>query len=198
MITLSVKKKTLLAKFFKMTKSKFKTIDDLFFHEDDYLQVEIIPKGNFFHKSRNISKSEFELNELGISNASFRESHKIPTQEIGISKDYLVSTLEEYALVKFKNIFSGYGSKTNILRKDIISYGYEDYAILFDYNQNIVQNIWLVFNPKLKHPLYGYVNLTKVLLSLGEKFDLMLVDWNEDVIINLNLEEKIIIYLNSI
>jgi len=100
-----------------MKESKLKPFGELFFHEDYYLQVEIIPKENFFQKSKNILETEYNYNEFGFTNIISRESNKAPTLSLGINKDHLTFILVKYALVKFEKIYSGYGSTTNILKK---------------------------------------------------------------------------------
>jgi len=181
-----------------MSNSKFKIFDELFFHEDDYLQIEIIPKDNFFQKSKNISETEYNYSEHGFTDIIFRESNKVPTLSLEITKKNLVSILKKHALAKFDKIYSGYGSTTNILQKRTQAFGYEDYAILFDYDKSIVKNIWLIFDPDLHLPFHNYRNLTKVLIDIGKIWNLILIDWNEDVIVDLKSKEKITHYLNSL
>lgn len=190
--------KNILAKLFKMRESKLKTIDELFFHEDDYLQVEIIPKENFFQKSKNLNETKYNFSQLGITNISSRESAKMPTVNLEIAKDHMIFIIEKYALVKFNKIYSGYGSSTNVIQKKTIAYGFEDYAILFNHNNMIVENIWLLFSPKLKMPFHNYGNITKTLTSIGKLWNFILIDWNEEVIVDLKTEERIIHYLKSI
>lgn len=174
-----------------------KKVKDLFFHEDDYLQIEIISKRNFFEQNRNISELSYKYVEQGFTDINRRKSKKIITSTLSINVKDLQDILESRALVEFKNIYTGHSS-SSILKKNIIAYGFEDYAILFDYQGNFVQNIWMDFTPKLKIPFPSYANLTKTLNAIGVKYDMILIDWNEEKIVDLKSNKKIIDYLNSL
>ena len=170
---------------------------ELFYHEDDYLQVEIISKGNLFEKSKELTNINYDFTEYGFSNISFRREKKKPTSSLNINVNELDECLKKHSLVKFNKVYTGYSSNS-ISRKNTTSYGFEDYAILFDFEKEVVQNIWVVFSPKLKMPFPSYSNLSKALFSIGNKYEMILVDWNEEKIINLNSIQNIQTYLNEL
>ena len=170
---------------------------DLFYHEDDYLQVEIISKSNVFEQSKVLSDINYDFSEYGFSNIGFRKAKKKPTSSLNINVNELRGHLKKYSLIEFSKIYSGYSSNSTP-KENIISYGFEDYAILFDFENEIVQNIWVVFSPKLKMPFPSYSNLSKALYLIGDIYDMILVDWNEEKMINLNSKEDIDNYLNEL
>lgn len=170
---------------------------DLFYHEDDYLQVEIISKSNIFEQRKTLSDINYDFSEYGFSNIGFRTAKKKPTSSLNINVNEFKEYLKKYSLIQFNKIYSGYSSNSTP-KENIISYGFEDYAILFDFKNKIVQNIWIVFSPKLKMPFPSYSNLSKALYLIGDIYDMILVDWNEEKIINLNSKKDIENYLNEL
>jgi len=170
---------------------------DLFYHEDDYLQVEIISKSNVFEQSKTLSDINYDFSEYGFSNIGFRKAKKKPTSSLNINVNEFKEYLKKYSLIKFNKTYSGYSSNS-APKENTISYGFEDYAILFDYKKEVVQNIWIVFSPKLKMPFPSYSNLSKALYLIGNKYDMILVDWNEERMINLKSKKDIENYLNEL
>ncbi|WP_340067360.1 hypothetical protein [Ascidiimonas aurantiaca] len=171
--------------------------EDLFFHEDDYLQVEIIPIDNLFDQSKNLSNLKYDFEEHGFTNISSRGAKKNPTSSKKIYSSHLTEILERSAITGFNKVYTGYGSNS-ILKNGIKAYGYKDYAILFDSLNGIVQNIWLVFSPKLEMPLSSYSNLSNTLFEIGSKYNMILIDWNEEIIVDLGSHKKTLDYLNSL
>ena len=170
---------------------------ELFYHEDDYLQVEIISKSNLFERSKELTNINYDFTEYGFSSISLRGEKKRPTSYLNINATELDECLKEYSLVKFNKVYTGYSSNS-IPKKNTTAYGFEDYAILFDFEKEVVQNIWVVFSPKLKMPFHSYSNLSKALFSIGNKYEMILVDWNEEKIINLYSIIEIENYLNEL
>ncbi|BFM45281.1 hypothetical protein CFS9_39220 [Flavobacterium sp. CFS9] len=168
--------------------------ENLFYHEDDYLQVEIISKSNIFEQQKSLDDLEYNFSEYGFSNINFRHKKKIPTSSLKIKPNELKAHLKEYSLIEFNNVYHGYSSNP-ILKKNTISFGFEDYAILFDFEKETVKNIWMVFNPKLKLPFHSYSNLLNALFLLGNKYDMILIDWNEEKIVNLSHKQEMQSYL---
>lgn len=171
--------------------------EDFFYHEDDYLQVEILSKSNLFEQSRVLNNINYDFSEYGFLNIGFRDKKKRPTSSLKIKPNELKEYLKEYSLVKFNKVYSGYSSNS-ILKKNTISFGFEDYAILFNFEKEIVENIWMVFSPKLKLPFPSYSNLSNALFLIGDRYDMILIDWNEEKIINLNNKQDIENYFKGL
>ena len=174
-----------------------KKIKDLFYHEDDYLQIEIIPNSNLFQQNKVLTDINTEPSEYGFTNISFRNAKNNPTSHLNINVNKLKEYLKKHSLVEFREVYSGYGSNS-IYQRNTISYGFEDYAILFNFEKETVQNIWMVFNPKLKMPFPSYSNLSKTLFLIGYEYDMILIDWNDEKIINLKNKKDIEYYLNEL
>lgn len=171
--------------------------EDFFYHEDDYLQVEILSKSNLFEQSRVLNNINYDFSEYGFSNSYVRDIKKKPTSTLNINTNELIKYLKKDSLIQFNRVYSGYGSNST-LKKNTLSFGYEDFAILFNFEKEIVQNIWIVFSPKLKIPFPSYSNISNALLSIGNKYDMILIDWNEEKIINLNNKQYIENYFKEL
>lgn len=168
---------------------------ELYFHEDDFLQVEIIPSKAIFEKTRNIEDLSYIKNEDGFPIISERGSRKYLTKNILIRSSDLSTYLEDNAIVKYDKLYSGYGSNKKRIFK-ARAFGYEDYAIVFKYQRKIVTDIWIVYDSELKTLSETYNRFEKTLNQIGEKWNLFLIDWNEEVIIDLNKIKDIKNYIN--
>ena len=98
---------------------------ELFYHEDDYLQVEIIPKNNLFERNKVLFDMNYESLEYGFSNIGARNIKNKPTSFLEINLDELKKDLKLYSSIEFNKTYSGYSSNST-LKKNIASYGFED------------------------------------------------------------------------
>lgn len=185
---------TLINEIEKVIEKVKKENDFVFFHEDDYCQVQILPKENW-NSLLNQCKAIDEFSEnnkatIGYSDMYVREDEESPLLKRAIPVEELDTILSKLNAKRYTNVKTGYGSYGRPC-DDTIGYNKENSAIYYSFKNEVVEDIWLDyigdFNPDL---------LSKVLDEVGKKWELILVDWNELVIVDLINKEHIHEYLN--
>ena len=111
----------------------------------------------------NYDQDEYNLERLLPNNQG---DAQIPLQDLYISKLELENLLDQYNLVKYDEVYCDNKEKENTL-----GYGGYDHALIIEFNEVNVINIWL-HNFK-----YFEAKMFKVILNkLGERWSLSLLD----------------------
>ncbi|WPC42698.1 hypothetical protein [Clostridium sp. JS66] len=171
---------------------------NIFFHEDDYCQIEILPKENYNYclsqcgNIEDFANDHMDVNGLGYTDIYIRENNAILLSTLTLTKDYLKKCMENI-FPKFDKVETGYSSYC-IEDKNTCAYGFNENVIaFFDYDENdIVQNIWLILNIYEKNDIKS---AEKLLHKLSETSDLLLVDWGWSEVYLLTDTESIGQYL---
>lgn len=171
---------------------------NIFFHEDDYCQIEIIPKENYDYCLVQCSNIEdfainhMDENGIGYTDIFVREDNEIPLSAVDLKKDHLKLCMENI-FPEFDRVETGYGSYS-VEAKNICAYGFnKNVVVFFDYDENdIVQNIWLILDIIEKNDI---TNTEKLIHKLSEIAGLLLVDWGWSEVYLLTDTEPIVQYL---
>jgi len=172
-----------------------KDIGTIFYHEDDYCQVQLLPRENYpnlIKQAKNISdlsKNNFDGN--GWSEIKIRDEIKVKISDRHILPQSLDETLLKLKSIKHTVVITGYGENHRVLSKNTIGYGEDYIAMYYDFDKVKIQNIWMT-----NVSSFNENKATKVLLELGKKWNLILMDWNSLELIDLNKKEEIENYLN--
>ena len=170
--------------------------DSIFFHEDFYKQIELIPKQNYFVTNRIINDlPDSEGSELGFLSCTIRPKHVINIIDKKIQVNDIKNTLEPLALSFHDKITSGYSTNRYDV-VDTIAWGFETYGIFIEHNRNLVKSIWLCHTPAFSSNGSGCM-LYNALFNLSIKFDLILVDWNEEIVVDTTNKKQLKRYLNQ-
>jgi hypothetical protein len=151
----------------------------LFYHEDDFCQIELSPIENL---SLFQAESD-EINDLASKDAGstgFTEIYvrndkdRLKLSERKIDPAELEEILQELSLEKADTVTTGYGQTFREISKNTIGFGKNYSAIYFDFDNGIVQHIWLT----------GLFTIDKEALintlhKVGQKWNLLLMDWNK-------------------
>ncbi|KXX71304.1 hypothetical protein [Flammeovirga sp. SJP92] len=167
----------------------------IFYHEDDYLQVEIVPNENFkelISQAENIKYFEgSNYTEDGYKDIIVRDEKEYLLKQREIDPKNLDIIFSKLSLDRSEEISTGI-IPGEFICKDTIGYG-EDYnGIFFNYKTDYVTNIWVVGTPDVEK-----VNLIQVLNEIGVKWNLLLMDWNTLELIDLKSIEHIEKYLSE-
>jgi hypothetical protein len=173
-------------------------MSNIFFHEDDYCQIEILPKENYNYcldecsDIEDFANNNMDVEGVGYTDIYIRNGNQIPLSTLNLSKDYLNKCMEN-TFPKFDRVETGYSSY-RIEAKNICAYGVnESVTVFFDYDENdIVQNIWLTLDIYEKNDI---TNAEKLLQKLSETSELLLVDWGWSEVYLLTETEPIAQYL---
>ncbi|MDE7222497.1 MAG: hypothetical protein K2O34_01795 [Acetatifactor sp.] len=156
----------------------------IYFHEDDYLQLELLP----------LAAKSFCLEEMddiesfagehwtggGYSDAFQRTEATCATKDLGLHREQLDAALD--FLPAFDHVETGYGACRVECRTTYARGLGSDLAIFWEQDEDgHVENIWLELCIDS-----GQTELTcRVLTALGTVAPLVLADWNRCVCVNL-------------
>lgn len=172
--------------------------DSIFFHEDFYREIEVIPQENYFSIVAslldNFNPNDEDIN--GFISITLREDQKIKTEDLNIQFSAIKQCLKEYVIKDFKIVKTGY-SNTITIKKNTVALGFERIALFFELTStSIVKNIWLCQSIDLPKISIGN-NLFNALHILGKEFSLVLVDWNEEIAVRLSSSKAVTTYLKD-
>lgn len=151
-----------------------------FYIEDDYLQIELVPKQNMAF----IQKQMDEINAfrqkhfdgVGYTDIHVRENIQVETESLELRTDYVTAVLERHGFNRAKRInYRGYMYPAN----NTIAYGFPDFTVFVSTceDEELVKVIWLSVYGLIIH-VWEREAITNALYDLGTSTDLVLADWN--------------------
>jgi hypothetical protein len=169
----------------------------IFYHEDEFRQIEIIPDDNLSMLKAESERIQRFANEhfdgSGFTDIYIRNHNsEIKLNQRKIDPIELEKILISIGLSRISIVFTGYGQNFRELHKDCIAYSKQNSAIYFDFKGDVVEHIWFT-NP------WGIDRdrLTDALEKMGHKWNLLLQDWNLVVTVELKDKEAIEGYLKT-
>jgi hypothetical protein len=166
----------------------------LFYHEDDYCQVEISPKENLLFVLKESEKinelSEKSSDDSGYTNIYVRSNNRVGLRERRINSIELERIIAATGLDKAAKVTTGYGQTFRKTLKDTVGFGMNYSAIYFDFEDHIVNHIWMTNHFNIERE-----KLVQCLHQIGQKWDVLLIDWNQKVPIDLSNKSAIENYL---
>ncbi|WP_299229723.1 hypothetical protein [uncultured Psychroserpens sp.] len=174
----------------ELTKTEYRVKGTIFYHEDDFCQIEIIPKENLSDLLKQADNIADFTAEKGYSDIYVREENKVSLKSREIERTELEKLLTELGTEKHTEVITGYGSDYRVKSENTIGYGKEYSAVYFDFENDKVKNIWITNLFGLNHE-----KVVDVLSKIGEKWNLVLMDWNSSELIDLSNKEMINKYL---
>ncbi|MBD1364825.1 hypothetical protein IDJ77_13470 [Mucilaginibacter sp. ZT4R22] len=166
--------------------------------EDDYLQVEIIPSDNlaFLQQQLKIYSAfgEAHRTEEGFyTDIMARQSNPVPTTDKEFRADTLENILSGHGMPKYRRV--EYGNDYFFEQKEVKTkaYGFKSFTLFFDVKGEFIENIWINIK-QITSPAQLKI-ITSTLYDLGESYNLLLVDWNTDELIDLKDKRQISAYL---
>lgn len=177
------------------------TKDSIYFHEDEYCQKEIVPLQNLLSKRNDTDvtreHSEDAFTDNGFTTMSVIEETKYPLGNLKISITEFENILKEHALFYFRQVYTGY-STYQTLKPDTLAFGFENYALFYQFNSGIITKAWIVYSV-FSDTLNSYPErLQSTLLKLGLVYDLVLVDWNELLTVILKNKTSVTDYVTDV
>lgn len=169
-------------------------------HEDFYRQIELVPEENYFFTNQYIdSIQEPNGSAFGFLSASDRKDHNLRSVKIlnrNISLMEIKNEIEPLSINFFENIKIGY-SNSFTTKINCCAWGFERLGIFVEWNSDkLITNIWLALSSEFKKDFTGN-KLFDVLSKVGKNHKLVLIDWNEDIIVRLSNAEFTKKYLND-
>lgn len=167
-------------------------MDKIYFHEDDYCQIELLPKANYESCLKELGIisdfSDKHFDGIGYTDMYVRGERSIPTSTLNISLDQFSQFLLEQGLNKYTTVETGYSSYRE-QAESTWAFDRDNLTVFVNFEKNIVQNIWLDFYPNDTSKLDNAIH--DLFFKLGVNWNLILVDWNLKKVINLNDKKSI-------
>jgi len=167
--------------------------------EDNYLMIEIISSKNITFVKKEIERvskfGEEHYNGAGYTDITHIEEKPFLTEKLEISKKEVIGLLELQGLTRYpKLMYYGGGEPTEIKEPKSIVYGELSSGIFLEPENEILKHIWF--------DSYNWKEISKTkiadgLHAIGLKYDLILVDWNGNQIVDLKNKSEIEKYLNT-
>jgi hypothetical protein len=194
------KVKRLFKMILSKTQKKIENQDEIYFHEDSYCQVELIPRENLSNLTDENKKIiDFGMENsvgIGFSDIYIRDDNKFKTSIRQIQVKDFEKILLNIGFEKRDFVYTGYGShkeKCSNTNAYVI-----DKAVMFcDFKEEIIQNIWIDgfrFNSDSKF----IRQMVSGLNEIGIKWDLILNDWDVCQAIDIQDKNQIEIYIKEI
>ncbi|MGD1847388.1 MAG: hypothetical protein ACFB10_18520 [Salibacteraceae bacterium] len=161
----------------------------IFYHQDDYRQVELVPQENLPFFKQEMAAFAYKSSQ-GDVDIHQQVDDGIPLHDRGIDPDDLNKQLLRLGLPRFNRVSTGV-RPGEMKSERTFGYGDDNNAIFFDEEISRVKNIWFVGQPKVELKL-----LSNILYELGQDHQLVLMDWNRLKAIELNDREQIDNYLS--
>ncbi len=169
----------------------------VYFHEDDYCQIEILPLSAKKFCLKQIGEifgfAEKHTEEYGFSDIYIRNENSHSIREVGISHEKIAEILD--FLPEFDEVTSEYLQWIED-SKPVFSRGIDnDTAVFWEKDENnIISAMWLGGMYIVPENCHIW---RKILTVLGNTAPLMLADWNAGICIDLTNAEEIENYIRS-
>ncbi|UUC44139.1 hypothetical protein [Flavobacterium cerinum] len=169
------------------------------FWEDDYCQIEIVPRKNIEHIEKSIKQidefTEKTRTEYGFTDIFMREDLPFPTINEELRTDYFEKLLTEKGFEKATKIrYDGY-TITECSKTTSNAFSLPCFTFFYDCKDDFVKNIWI--STSLITSTEWFDKILEALYELGESCELVLINWNSSELIDLTDRNQIKEYLMS-
>lgn len=172
----------------------------IFFHEDDFCQIELLPKGNLDWCRKQMKeienfKEDSQTGEAieGFTDLFVRKAVKKELQAQEISSEELAGLLA-LLLPEYDRVETGYSDYREECRFTRAFGENGGIIVFFDSSEGMVQNLWLeceIYDEQQKE------TAKEVVSALGMRYQLILADWNWLKIVELENSEEVINYMEQ-
>ncbi|MBI5373719.1 MAG: hypothetical protein HZA79_16965 [Sphingobacteriales bacterium] len=168
--------------------------DAIFYHEDFYRQIELVPEENYFAAGKFIDDLPPKENSIyGFSNISVRPEQKTHLLDRKIAIDEIKNILTPISLSYSENVTTGYG-QSSWKDKNSVVWGFERYGIFAKQKGKFIEALWLSNSATFPQKNTGE-HLTRAILQLSKQYSLILIDWDKEIICRLCFEDAVKEYL---
>ena len=171
----------------------------IIFHEDFYRQIELVPVENYFERNSFIENlPDNAASEYGFEYCRARKEQPIKISERKIYLEPIKELFTPLASDYFTHVEAAYGSTVTYKKENTVVWGFDRYGVFAETDKDgIVESIYLCQNNKFFIDNNGDT-LSKALFLLGQQYDLVLIDWNQEIIIRFYSKPEIEKYLVKI
>lgn len=169
------------------------------FWEDDYCQIEIVPRKNIEHIEKSIKQidefTEKTRTENGFTDIFMREDLPFPTINEELRTDYFEKLLAEMGFEKaMKILYDGY-TIIECSKTTSNAYSLPCFNFFYDCDNEFINNIWISTSLITSNDHFN--KILEALYELGESCEMVLINWNSSELIDLVDRNQIKEYLMS-
>lgn len=167
----------------------------IYFHEDDYGQIEILPAENkeFCMSQAGLIEEFAEEHRVGagFTDMYVRQENPLSLKEKKLAKADLERALQPY-LPYYDTVYTGYSSYRELCQSTHAFALNDNIAVFYSVEDNIVDDLWLAMTPMTKEEADV---AQKVLEAIGDLGELIIADWSQGVVESLQDREAVTGYL---
>lgn len=168
--------------------------DTLFYHEDDYCMIELTPRENV-QALKEESDTISVLADKNFHGGGYKDMHVIKENRVKlhvrkISPADLETIIDKTGFKKAFVVTSGYGQTYREKKRNTFGFGKGYAAIYYSVRDNVVDRIWFKKIRSLDKQ-----KTVSCLSEIGEKWDLLLMDWFKTRMVDLSDNMDIETYL---
>ena len=153
-------------------------VTSIYFHEDDYCQIELLPEENGDHlviegqKVRETAEKNFDGYGFTAIHVPAREPLPLASRKIPVS--FIEEVFSMAAFKRIPKVYSG-SMSDRAEAPDTVAFKLDPYVVYFDHKDGIVLHIWLQLFWKAEPE--NRVKLLDALHEIGKKWQLVLMHW---------------------
>jgi hypothetical protein len=163
------------------------TATSIYFHEDDYCQIELVANENEGHLRKTGAEIQQSAKQnfdgFGYKDTFIRNEEPMPLSTKRILPEQLATLLEGCGFQRIAKVCTGYSSHREQL-KDAMALKLDPYVIYLDHKDGIVQHIWLEM--RWSDAPENQRRFTDALDQIGRKWQLLLSDWSWPKVVDLS------------
>ena len=169
---------------------------EIFIHEDLYNQIEIIPEENYFVINESQTK-EGNIADNDYQDIPERTKHQMRLIDLKIPFKEILNIVLPLAQERVSIVKIGYGEYLKPLL-NTEAFVFEKVALFIEYDSmELIKNI-CICSTILASKNVDAPNLPNILKILGDQYNLILVDWDQECIVRLKNRDTINRYLNDV
>ena len=163
---------------------------------DDYCQSEIVHTKNidFIKKETSKTLKNSSGNTKGFDYCRERQPMPFPTIDQEFRIDGLERFIADYNIPKFPKIKEETQNVLTYDKSDIKAFGYYNTKLFFDIEGEFVKNLWFELGLIVSVEQKKLIN--ELFYNLGELYELVIIDWSSEELIDLKDKRQISKYTN--
>lgn len=171
----------------------------IYFHEDMYCQVELVARENMLHlQGENEAIEKFATENFdghGYTDLYERKGDPVAISQREISVGEMGECLLHRGFRKADTVYYGYGAE-RIKSESTHAYRFYKCDVFVEYKSGIVTALWIDGFRFQTDDAIKY-NLKDTLFDIGNKYSLVLNDWDQTITVDLSKGLEIENYLNE-
>ncbi len=172
-----------------LSKSEEQQIDgitSIYFHEDDYCQIELVPRENegfLIAQGAEIQRSaEKNFDGYGYKGIHVRSEEPVSLSTKGIAVEQMAEVLTAQGFLRIDTVFTGYSTHRE-RAKDTVAFKLDPFVVYVDSKDGILAHAWLELNWGASSE--SQMRFIDALDLIGRNWQLLLSHWPGSLVVDL-------------